>query len=99
MTGVRCRSVTIVAGGLLVVLSLLFAYTSWGNRLLGTAPVSGQVWVFLIPFALALIVLEEFRKYRSRCLFQYPAATPVLEKGSAPRRPSRQVINVGRSGR
>ncbi|MGE8176783.1 cation-translocating P-type ATPase [Pseudomonas fluorescens] len=76
-TGLRGNRLIMLGVLLEVLLILLFAYTSWGNRLLGTAPVSGQVWVFLIPFALALIVLEEFRKYWSRCRISKKAARPV----------------------
>jgi hypothetical protein len=41
-------------------------YTSWGNLLLGTAPIGGYVWLFVAPFGLALPVLEELRKYLVR---------------------------------
>lgn len=49
-----------------LVLIVLIGYTSLGNRLFGTAPLSGKVWLMLIPFALGLLALEEFRKWLAR---------------------------------
>lgn len=66
-----------------ILLILVFAYTSWGNELLGTSPVSWQVWALLIPFALALVLLEEYRKHRSRRRWQEkagPAADPPSQR-------------------
>jgi hypothetical protein len=52
------------------VLILLIGYTSLGNRLFGTAPIAGQVWLFIIPFAAAMFVAEELRKWLvNRSLF------------------------------
>jgi hypothetical protein len=45
-----------------IVLIRLIDYTSWGNLLLGAAPIGGQVWLFVAPFAVGLLVLEELRK-------------------------------------
>jgi calcium-translocating P-type ATPase len=54
----------IVWGVLLeIVLILLIVYTPWGNFVLGTAPIAGSVWLFVLPFALGLLVLEEGRKW------------------------------------
>ena len=59
------RLVTI---GILVelVLILLVDYTPVGNAWFGTAPIAFGVWVFVLPFALAMFVLEELRKGISR---------------------------------
>jgi magnesium-transporting ATPase (P-type) len=46
-----------------VTLILLIDYTPWGNLIFGTAPLAPAVWMFLIPFALALLALEELRKW------------------------------------
>ncbi|HXX83169.1 MAG TPA: cation-transporting P-type ATPase [Casimicrobiaceae bacterium] len=46
-----------------IALILLIAYTPPGNLLVGTAPVSGNVWVFVLPFAGGMLVLEELRKW------------------------------------
>lgn len=43
-------------------LALFIVYTPWGNLLFGTAPISGAVWLWVLPFAGALVVLEEARK-------------------------------------
>ncbi len=51
-----------------IMLILLIDYTSWGNRLLGTAPISSYVWLYLVPFALAMLLLEEMRKALARRL-------------------------------
>jgi len=45
-----------------LVLILLLTYTPIGNRLFGTAPISGQFWLLAVPFAGGMLVLEELRK-------------------------------------
>jgi magnesium-transporting ATPase (P-type) len=54
----------LIAAGIVaeVVLILLIDYTSPGNALFGTAPIGYGVWAFVLPFALAMLVLEEVRK-------------------------------------
>jgi calcium-translocating P-type ATPase len=49
-----------------LVLILLIDYTPVGNWLFGTAPIVGKVWLLVIPFALGMVVLEEFRKWLTR---------------------------------
>ncbi|MDX1252260.1 MAG: cation-transporting P-type ATPase [Gammaproteobacteria bacterium] len=49
-----------------VVLILLIDYTSWGNLIFGTAPIAVEVWLFVIPFALGMLILEEARKWVMR---------------------------------
>jgi sodium/potassium-transporting ATPase subunit alpha len=46
-----------------IVLILLIDYTSWGNLLLATAPIGGHVWMFIAPFGIGLLMLEELRKH------------------------------------
>ena len=72
-----CRSVTrsvfatgvagnrlIIAGVVLEIgLLLLINYAPWINFVLGTAPVADAVWLFIAPFALAMLLLEELRKW------------------------------------
>ena len=43
-------------------LILFIVYTAWGNRLFGTAPIAGEVWLFVLPFALGMLLLEELLK-------------------------------------
>ncbi|MEW5756278.1 MAG: cation-transporting P-type ATPase [Pseudomonadota bacterium] len=45
-----------------VILILLIGYTPLGNLIFGTAPLDAAVWLFIIPFALVLLILEELRK-------------------------------------
>jgi magnesium-transporting ATPase (P-type) len=57
----------IVAGIVLeIVLVIVIVYSAWGNSLLQTAPVPGKLWAFLIPFAAAMLILEELRKWLVR---------------------------------
>ncbi len=49
-----------------IMLILLINYTSWGNLILGTAPISLLTWSFIVPFALAMLILEELRKLSMR---------------------------------
>jgi sodium/potassium-transporting ATPase subunit alpha len=51
-----------------IALILLIDYTPWGNRLFGTAPISINVWLYVVPFALAMLLLEELRKVLVRRL-------------------------------
>ena len=46
-----------------IALILVIDYTPWGNVIFGTAPISGWVWLFVMPFAVGLLVLEELRKW------------------------------------
>jgi len=43
-------------------LILFIAYTPWGNQLFGCAPIGWEVWLFALPFAIAMLALEEGRK-------------------------------------
>jgi magnesium-transporting ATPase (P-type) len=52
--------------GLEIVLLLAFDYTPWGNFLLGTAPVPATLWLFIAPFAVGMLLLEELRKWLVR---------------------------------
>jgi magnesium-transporting ATPase (P-type) len=46
-----------------VLLILLISYTPWGNLVFGTAPIPLLVWLFVLPFALGMLALEELRKW------------------------------------
>ena len=52
-----------------IALILLIDYTPWGNTIFGTAPIPAVTWLFIIPFALAMLALEELRKWivRKKC--------------------------------
>jgi sodium/potassium-transporting ATPase subunit alpha len=49
-----------------VALLLAIVYTPLGQALFGTAPLSAATWLFMLPFAAALIALEEARKAVAR---------------------------------
>jgi magnesium-transporting ATPase (P-type) len=49
-----------------IALILAIVYTPWGNAVFGTAPLGAEAWLFMLPFALALLVLEELRKLLAR---------------------------------
>ena len=47
-------------------LILLIDYTPWGHRLFGTTPIPLSVWLFVFPFAVSMLILEELRKWLVR---------------------------------
>ncbi len=49
-----------------IALIAFIDYTPWGNRLFGTAPILLAVWLFILPFALGMLALEELRKWLVR---------------------------------
>jgi calcium-translocating P-type ATPase len=57
----------ILGGVALEIAILLFiSYTPWGNALIGTMPVPAELWLFLLPFAAAMLLCEEARKWLVR---------------------------------
>ena len=46
-----------------ILIIALIDYTPWGNALFGTAPIPAVVWLFIVPFALGMVALEELRKW------------------------------------
>jgi sodium/potassium-transporting ATPase subunit alpha len=46
-----------------IALVLVIDYTHWGNMIFGTAPIAAEVWLFVLPFALGMVLLEELRKF------------------------------------
>ena len=57
----------IVAGVILeIAVLVVFNYSPWANSILGTAPLPGSVWLFLVPFAAGMLILEELRKWLAR---------------------------------
>jgi magnesium-transporting ATPase (P-type) len=45
-----------------LLLLALIVYTPWGNALFGTAPLAAGVWLFIVPFGIGMLLLEEGRK-------------------------------------
>jgi magnesium-transporting ATPase (P-type) len=60
----RLGSNALLLWGIAIELLLIIAidYTTWGNVLFDTAPIPARVWLFTVPFALGMLVLEEVRK-------------------------------------
>lgn len=60
--------------GIAVELGLipLIDYTAAGQMLLGTAPLASHVWLFVVPFALSMLLLDEGRKAIARNFAQAP---------------------------
>lgn len=58
----------LILGGIAVevALILLIDYTPWGNFVFGTAPIPLDAWLFMVPFAIAMLALEEVRKLAVR---------------------------------
>jgi len=45
-----------------IALILLIVYTPVGNFLIGTTPIPVDVWLFVVPFAFCMLLLDELRK-------------------------------------
>ncbi|MBI2960969.1 MAG: cation-transporting P-type ATPase, partial [Betaproteobacteria bacterium] len=54
----------LIALGVAVELALMLGivYTPWGQAVFGTAALSADAWLFMLPFAAAMLLLEEMRK-------------------------------------
>jgi calcium-translocating P-type ATPase len=66
VTGVRGNRLILWGVLLEVALILAIDYTALGNAIFGTAPISGLVWLSMVPFAAALVAIEELRKWLAR---------------------------------
>lgn len=64
----------LILSGVLVEISLILAidYTLWGNLVFGTNPISPEVWLWMLPFALLMLLLEELRKWIVRRFKLFP---------------------------
>ena len=72
-----------------ITLIALIDYTPWGNALFGTAPIPPAVWLFIVPFAVAMLALEEARKCFVRLRVNPPASRPYTPSEAAtPSRPA-----------
>jgi len=52
--------------GFELVLIAAIVYTPWGQALFGTAALPVEVWLYVLPFAAAMLALEEARKLLAR---------------------------------
>ncbi len=48
-----------------ITLILSIIYTPWGQIIFGTAAIEANVWLFMLPFAAGMLLLEEVRKWVS----------------------------------
>ncbi|HTS52882.1 MAG TPA: cation-transporting P-type ATPase [Burkholderiales bacterium] len=81
-TGLLGNPLILWGAALEIALVLIIDYTPWGNLLVGTSPLAGPVWLFILPFTAAMLILEELRKWLARLR---TAASP-----SSARDPSRE---------
>jgi magnesium-transporting ATPase (P-type) len=65
-TGLLGNALIILGVASEIAILLLINYTPWGNALLGTAPIGEKVWVFVMPLAAGMFLLEELRKWAVR---------------------------------
>jgi magnesium-transporting ATPase (P-type) len=51
--------------GIVLEIALLgiIVYTDWGNTIFATFPFAAEIWILILPFTLAMLLLEEFRKW------------------------------------
>jgi sodium/potassium-transporting ATPase subunit alpha len=70
-----------------VALILLIDYTALRNRVFGTAPIPASVWRFIVPFAGAMLGLEEIRKAMERGRLRASGRTSAISAASAIVRP------------
>jgi magnesium-transporting ATPase (P-type) len=75
-TGLRGNALIVLGVASEIAIVLMINYTAGGNALLGTAPLAGQVWGFIISFAAAMLILEEARKWLVRRMLP-SAASPT----------------------
>jgi calcium-translocating P-type ATPase len=79
-----------------LVLLALIAYTPPGNMLFGTAPIGPAVWLFTLPFALGMLLLEECRKWlvRRRSARSDPLVKRIQPIRADKREPRRRAASV-----
>jgi magnesium-transporting ATPase (P-type) len=63
-----------------LVLILLIVYTAPGHAVFGTAALGREPWLLVLPFALAMLLLEEMRKALMR---RRERAARLSEEGGA----------------
>ncbi len=66
--GVAANRLLLAGIALELVLIAGIVYTPAGQALFGTAPLAAEAWLFMLPFAAAMLLLEEVRKFAARRL-------------------------------
>jgi len=72
-----CNRTILCGVALELGLLILINYAPWGNQLLQTLPVPVDLWLFLMPCAIAMLTLEELRKWLARRSLQPPSLRPA----------------------
>ena len=76
--GLASNRLLLAGIGLELVLIAAIVYTPPGQAIFGTAPLAAETWLFMLPFAAAMLALEEARKLGVRWLDPHQArARPV----------------------
>jgi sodium/potassium-transporting ATPase subunit alpha len=77
-TGLSRNRLILWGVALEIVLLLAIDYTPWGNLVLGTVAPPAALWLFIVPFAAGMLVLEELRKWLvRRTLSPGPSLAPL----------------------
>jgi sodium/potassium-transporting ATPase subunit alpha len=61
-----------------IALILLIVYSPWGNAIFGTAPLPVIAWLSAIPFGIAMLLLEEARKWIVRRSVGHSSAADLV---------------------
>jgi magnesium-transporting ATPase (P-type) len=61
--GLRENPLILWGVGAEFLLLLGIIYAPWGRAIFGTAPIPGRAWLFLVPFMVAMLGVEEVRKW------------------------------------
>ena len=69
--------------GVELLLMLGIVYTPWGHAIFGTAPIPGRVWLFIVPFMVAMLAIEEMRKWVGAAVSFVSVATPWSTSGAS----------------
>lgn len=79
------RSNALIVWGIAAELGLLLAitYTPWGQALFGTAALPADVWIYALPFAAAMLALEETRKWIVRARQRRARLAPPAGAGTS----------------
>jgi magnesium-transporting ATPase (P-type) len=77
-TGLHGNALIIMGVLFEIAVLVLINYTSWGNALLGTAPIGEDVWVFIVPLAAGMFLLEELRKWFARKRLLNPSSRSAV---------------------
>jgi magnesium-transporting ATPase (P-type) len=75
---VGMRGNSLIGWGVALEIALILAidYTPSGHLVFATMPIAAQVWLFMVPFAAGLFILEELRKGLARRLRGAVPSTP-----------------------